>query len=159
MIIDEKTYKDVIYKIASEDPNFKRLLDSKIEAYKASAIEIEELKSKTYIFCNKVSSAFKFKVDMTKSLSRDQYIENVSDMFNDLVLKSLGRAIMNNSAEFNDLQVYKALKGILYTMNEAGLKDLYIDYLKYLRLKFAKCLSNIYERFDEYSSLIEDDYA
>lgn len=159
MIIDEKTYKDVIYKIASEDPNFKRLLDSKIEAYKANAIEIEELKSKTYIFCNKVSSAFKFKVDMTKSLFRDQYIENVSDMFNDLVLKSLGRAIMNNSAEFKDLQVYKALKGILYTMNEAELKDLYIDYLKYLRLKFGKCLSNIYERFDEYSSLIKDDYA
>lgn len=159
MIIDEKTYKDVIYKIASEDPNFKRLLDSKIEAYKASVIEIEELKSKAYTFCNKVSSAFKFKVDMTKPLSGDQYIKDVSDMFNDLILKSLGRAIMNNSAEFRDLQVYKALKGILHTMNEAELKDLYIDYLKYSRLKFGKCLSNIYEKFDEYSPLIKDDYA
>lgn len=159
MIVDEKTYKDVIYKIASKDPNFKRLLDSKIEAYKASVIEIEELKSKTYTFCNKVSSAFKFKIDMSKPLSGDEYIENVSDMFNDLVLKSLGRAIINNSAEFKDLQVYKALKGILYTMNEAELKDLYIDYLKYLRLKFGKCSSNIYEKFDEYSPLIKDDYA
>ena len=156
MIIDEKTYKDVIYKIASEDPHFKRLLDSKIEAYKASVIEIEELRNKAYTFCNKVNSAFNFKVDIARSLSGDLYIKDVSDMFNDFILKSLGKAIMSNSAEFRDLHIYKALKDILHTMNEAELKDLYIDYLKYSRLKFGKHLSNIYEKFDEYSSLIEE---
>lgn len=159
MIVDEKTYKDVIYKIASEDPSFKRLLDNKIEAYKASVIEIEELRNKAYTFCNKVNSAFKFKVDMSKPLSGDEYIKNVSDIFNDFVLKSLGKAIMSNSAEFRDLHIYKALKDILHTMNEEELKDLYIDYLKYSRLKFGKRLSNIYEKFDEYIPLIEDDHA
>lgn len=50
MVVDEKTYKDLIYKIASEDSGFKKILDERIDMYKEDSFEIEQLKNCAYTF-------------------------------------------------------------------------------------------------------------
>lgn len=69
MIIDEKTYKDVIYKIASEDSEFKKILDERIDLYKKNILEIEQLKSRAYKFCDIAHQVFKFNINTSEHLS------------------------------------------------------------------------------------------
>lgn len=58
MVVDEKTYKDLIYKIASEDHGFKKILDERIDMYKKDSFEIEQLKNRAYTFCNRIYTIF-----------------------------------------------------------------------------------------------------
>lgn len=81
MVVDEKTYKDLIYKIASEDSGFKKLLDERIDMYKKDAFEMGQLRSRAYTFCHRINSIFNFNIHFDKPLTQNEYIDIVMIKF------------------------------------------------------------------------------
>lgn len=98
MVVDEKTYKDLIYKIASEDSGFKRILDERIDMYKKDSFEIEQLKNRAYTFCNRILIIFKLDIDRNKFYTPNEFISIVMDKFNKMVSETVGRAVKADDA-------------------------------------------------------------
>lgn len=157
MIIDEKTYKDVIYKIASEDSEFKKIIDERIDLYKKNILEIEQLKSRAYKFCDIAYRVFKFNINITESLSQDEFIEVVMNKFNKMVSEAVGRAVLGGSQEYKDVSIYRTLESLIDRLYNAELKDSYFDTLKYFKVVHKELFFNIYDKFDEYKKLIKKD--
>lgn len=157
MIIDEKTYKDVIYKIASEDSEFKKILDERIDLYKKDILEIEQLKNRAYKFCDIAYRVFKFNINIAESLSQDEFIQIVMNKFDKMVSKAVGRAVLNISQEYKDIPIYRTLESLIDRLYNAGLEDLYYDTLKYFKVVHKKYFFNIYDKFDEYKKSIKKD--
>ena len=154
MIIDEKTYKDVIYKIASEDSEFKKILDERIDLYKKDILEIEQLKNRAYKFCDIAYRVFKFNINIAEHLSQDEFIQVVMNDFNKMVSEAVGRAVLGVSQEYKDIPIYRTLESLIDRLYNAELEDLYYDTLKYFKVVHKEYFFNIYEKFDEYKKLI-----
>jgi hypothetical protein len=154
MVVDEKTYKDLIYKIASEDSGFKKVLDERIDLYKKNTFEIEQLKNRAYKFCNIAHDVFKFNVNTVEPLSQDEFIQIVMDKFDKMVSQTVGNAVMRNSPLYKDKAVFDTLKSFISRFYDAGLEELYHDTLKYCRLVFHEVLPDIYSKCKDYEEFI-----
>ena len=157
MIIDEKTYKDVIYKIASEDSEFKKILDERIDLYKKDILEIEQLRSRAYKFCDIAYRVFKFNINIAEHLSQDEFIQVVMNNFNKMVSEAVGRAVLGVSQEYKDIPIYRTLESLIDRLYNAELEDLYLDTLKYFKVVHKELFFNIYDKFDEYKKLVKKD--
>ena len=157
MIADEKTYKDLIYKIASEDSGFKKVLDERIDLYKKNIFKIEQLKNRAYEFCDIANHVFKFHINTVEFLSQDEFIQVVMNKFNEMVSESVGRVVLGNSPEYKDVSIYRTLESLIYRLYNAKLKDLYLDALKYFKVVHKEYFFNIYDKFNEYEKLIKKD--
>ena len=154
MIVDENTYKDLIYKIASEDSGFKKLLDERIDMYKKDTLEIEQLRSRAYTFCHTIYSIFNFNINFDESPTQNEYIDIVMTKFQDLIFETVGSVVMKNSPLYKDKAIFDTLKSFIFRFENAELKDLYHDTLKYIRMTFHEVLPNIYEKCEDYEEFL-----
>lgn len=154
MIVDENTYKDLIYKIASEDSGFKKLLDERIDMYKKEAFEIEYLKNRAYTFCNRIYIIFKFNINLDSPPTENEFIQIVMDKFNKMVSETVGNAVMKNSPLYKDKAILDILNGFISRFYDAELEELYHDTLKYCRLVFHEVLFDIYDKCKDYEEFI-----
>lgn len=157
MIIDEKTYKDIIYKIASEDSEFKKILYERIDLYKKDILEIEQLRNRAYKFCDIAYHVFKFNINIAEHLSQDEFIQVVMNNFNKMVSEAVGRAVLGVSQEYKDIPIHRTLESLIDRLYNAELEDLYYDTLKYFKVVHKEYFFNIYDKFDEYKKLIKKD--
>lgn len=154
MVIDEKTYKDLIYKIASEDSGFKKLLDERIELHKKDTFEMEQLRSRAYTFCHRIDSIFKFNIHFDNPPTQNEYIDIIMTKFQGIVSETVGNVVMGNSPLYKDKAVFDTLKSFISRFEDAKLKDLYHDTLKYIRLTFHEVLPNIYSKCRDYEEFL-----
>lgn len=154
MVVEEKTYKDLIYKIASEDPGFKKILDERIDMYKKDSFEIEQLKNRAYTFCNRILIIFKFDIDRNKFYTPNEFIQIVMDKFDKMVSETVGRAVMRNSPLYKDKAIFDILNGFISRFYDAELEELYHDTLKYCRLVFHEVLPDIYSKCKDYEEFL-----
>ncbi len=154
MIVNENAYKDLIYKIASEDSGFKKLLDERIDMYKKDAFEIEQLKNRAYTFCNRIYIIFKFNIDLYSSPTENEFIQIVMDKFNKMVSETVGNAVMRNSPLYKDKAIFDILNGFISRFYDAELEELYHDTLKYCRLVFHEVLPDIYSKCKDYEEFL-----
>lgn len=154
MVVDEKTYKDLIYKIASEDHGFKKILDERIDIYKKDSFEIEQLKNRAYTFCNRIYTIFKFNIHLDNPPTENEFIQIVMDKFDKMVSKTVGRAVMRNSPLYKDKAIFDILNGFISRFYDAELEELYHDTLKYCRLVFHEVLPDIYSKCKDYEEFL-----
>lgn len=154
MVVDEKTYKDLIYKIASEDHGFKKILDERIDMYKKDSFEIEQLKNRAYTFCNRICTIFKFNIHLDNPPTENEFIQIVIDKFDKMVSETVGRAVMRNSPLYKDKAIFDILNGFISRFYDAELEELYHDTLKYCRLVFHEVLPDIYSKCKDYEEFL-----
>lgn len=154
MVVDEKTYKDLIYKIASEDHGFKKILDERIDMYKKDSFEIEQLKNRAYTFCNRIYTIFKFNIHLDNPPTENEFIQIVMDKFDKMVSETVGRAVIRNSPLYKDKAIFDILNGFISKFYDAELEELYHDTLKYCRLVFHEVLPDIYSKCKDYEEFL-----